>query len=61
MRSLAHGLQDLGVGDPGTIEKNISEFRELNIYYLALVYFYDVAHRPFASTNSASSVVRLLK
>ena len=49
MRSLAHGLQDAGFGDPGSIEKNISEFRELNIYYLAMIYLLDVARRPFAS------------
>lgn len=48
MRSLAHGLQDLGVGNPGSIEKNLSEFRELNIYYLAVIYMLDIARRPFA-------------
>jgi len=52
MRSLAHGLQDAGFGDPGSIEKNISEFRELNIYYLALVYMLDIARRPFVNKDS---------
>lgn len=49
MRSLAHTLQDYGAGNPGTIEKNISEFRELNVYYLGILYVYDIAHRPFTN------------
>jgi hypothetical protein len=53
MRTLAHGLQDLGVGDPGSIEKNLSEFREVNIYYLALVYCYDIAHRSIGALGKA--------
>ena len=53
MRSLAHGLQDLGVGEPGSIEKNLSEFRELNIYYLAMVYLLDIARRPFGTAGAA--------
>jgi len=53
MRSLAHGLQDLGVGNPGSIEKNLSEFREVNIYYLALVYVYDIGLRRQAISGSA--------
>jgi hypothetical protein len=51
MRTLAHGLQDMGVGNPGTIEKNLSEFRELNVYYLGILYVYDIAHRPSAPEN----------
>lgn len=39
---LAHALDDAGLavidGVPGNLEKNISEFRELNIYYLFLLY-----------------------
>jgi len=39
---LAHGLDDAGyamIGDrPGNLHKNISEFRELNMYYLFLLY-----------------------
>ena len=39
---LAHGLDDAGhamIGDrPGNLYKNISEFRELNMYYLFLLY-----------------------
>ncbi len=56
MRSLAHGLQDLGVGNPGSIEKNLSEFRELNIYYLAVIYMFDIARRPFGTAPSADDV-----
>ncbi len=53
MRSLPHGLQDLGVGDPGTIEKNLSEFRELNIYYLAMLYAFDISRRPFGTIGES--------
>ena len=39
---LAHRLEDAGyavIGDrPGNLYKNISEFRELNMYYLLLLY-----------------------
>jgi hypothetical protein len=39
---LAHYLDDAGYsvicGEPGNLHKNISEFRELNMYYLMLVY-----------------------
>jgi len=39
---LAHSLEDAGyamIGDrPGNLHKNISEFRELNMYYLFLLY-----------------------
>ena len=38
----AHYLRDIGAGTPGTINKNISEFRELTIYYLCLVYLADI-------------------
>jgi hypothetical protein len=39
---LAHSLDDAGhsiiAGKPGNLEKNISEFRELNMYYIFLLY-----------------------
>ena len=39
---LAHYLDDAGhsmiAGKPGNLDKNISEFRELNMYYLLLLY-----------------------
>ncbi|MDH3903302.1 MAG: hypothetical protein OEU84_11895 [Xanthomonadales bacterium] len=39
---LAHYLDDAGhsiiAGNPGNLDKNISEFRELNMYYLFLLY-----------------------
>ena len=35
---LAHLLKDLDVGTRGSIHKNISEFRELTIYYLFVIY-----------------------
>ena len=44
-RSLAHGLQDAGFGDPGTMDSNLSEFRELVMYYLGMVYMFDVSER----------------
>lgn len=40
---LAHGLNDAGFGKGGTISQNISEFRELSIYYIFMVYLFDVA------------------
>ena len=40
---VAHLLDDTGLshinGSPGNLEYNISEFRELNIYYIFLLYF----------------------
>ena len=46
---LAHFLRDVGAGTPGTISKNISEFRELTIYYIFLVYLADIVfYRRFA-------------
>jgi hypothetical protein len=42
LSSLAHALEDAGfamIGDlPGNLYKNVSEFRELNMYYLFLLY-----------------------
>ena len=42
MSQLAHFLRNAEVGTPGNIDKNISEFRELSIYYLFLVFLYTV-------------------
>ncbi len=44
-RSLAHGLQDAGFGSPGTMDSNLSEFRELVTYYVCAVYLYDLCER----------------
>ena len=45
----AHYLRDIGAGTPGTINKNISEFRELTVYYLCLVYLVNIVfYRRFA-------------
>jgi hypothetical protein len=45
LSALAHALQDRGFGAGGSIGKNISEFRELGIYYLSMVYCFDVVFR----------------
>ena len=42
MSKLAHLLNDLGFAETGSIHKNISEFRELTIYYIFLVYLCEV-------------------
>jgi hypothetical protein len=46
---LAHALDDAGLavidGVPGNLEKNVSEFRELNIYYLFLLYAVELRGR----------------
>jgi hypothetical protein len=39
--ALAHPLEDAGLGND-SLSGNMSEFREHNIYYLALVYFLDL-------------------
>jgi hypothetical protein len=39
---VAHEFQDRGFGAGGTIRKNISEFRELNVYYLIMIYCIDM-------------------
>ncbi len=45
LSTLAHSLKDNGFGAGGSIGKNISEFRELNIYYLFMIYIFDVVFR----------------
>lgn len=55
---LAHELDQAGLsiinGSPGNLEYNISEFRELNLYYLFLLYFVDLRHR-FRSAGACTS------
>lgn len=50
---LAHALEDAGfatIGEnPGNLHKNISEFRELNVYYLFLLYSAVLYERLLAS------------
>ncbi len=38
---LAHLLDDIGLGN-GNLHQNIGEFREHNVYYLAMLYFLDL-------------------
>ena len=45
LRSIAHELGDRGFGMGGTINKNLSEFRELVIYYLFMLYVFEMAFR----------------
>jgi len=55
---LAHYLRDAGVGAPGTINKNISEFRELTIYYIFLVFLAGlVFFRSYSPEEGASREV----
>ena len=42
LRTIAHELRGRGFGMGGTIDKNLSEFRELVIYYLFMLYIFDV-------------------
>ena len=46
---VAHLLDDTGLshinGSPGNLENNILEFRELNIYYIFLLYFAELNWR----------------
>jgi len=45
LSTLAHGLKDAGFGGQGTISKNLSEFRELQIYYVFMLYLMDLVFR----------------
>ena len=45
LRTIAHTLRDQGFGLGGTINKNLSEFRELVIYYLFMVYLIELGFR----------------
>ena len=46
---MAHMLDGAGLaqinGVPGNLQHNISEFRELNMYYLFLIYFAELGRR----------------
>ena len=41
----AHLLENSGVGSPGSLHGRISEFRELIIYYIFAIYFFDLVFR----------------
>lgn len=45
IRNTAHGLQDAGFEGSGTMDSNLSEFRELATYYLGAVYLFDISER----------------
>ena len=42
---LAHGLEDAGWDNNGSLINNISEFREIITYWVGLLYFWEVARR----------------
>jgi hypothetical protein len=48
IRTTAHSLQDAGFGNPGSIDNNLSEFRELITYYLACIYVVNIVFFPHA-------------
>lgn len=60
MSSLAHALDDAGyavIGDsPGNLYKNVSEFRELNMYYLFLLYVASLHERLIARQKFPNSI-----
>lgn len=58
VRTVAHQLKDHGFGSEGTIDNNLSEFRELVTYYLFMLYLYQIALRRtlFPADPSAESV-----
>jgi len=45
VRTLAHGLEFRGYGHGGTLTNNISEFRELVVYYIFLLYVVEIVFR----------------
>jgi hypothetical protein len=45
LSKIAHALNKTGLETPGSITKNISEFREVLVYYIFLVYLIDVVFR----------------
>lgn len=45
VRTLAHQLKDHGFGTEGTIDNNLSEFRELVTYYLFMLYLFQITFR----------------
>lgn len=53
---LAHGLKGAGFGEGGTINKNLSEFRELTVYYMFMVYIFELVYRrTFSATPKSES------
>ena len=44
LSELAHLLNDLGLNPDGMIRSNISEFREVNTYYIGLLYLVDLVY-----------------
>lgn len=42
VRTLAHGLESRGYGHGGALTNNISEFRELVVYYIFLLYVVEI-------------------
>lgn len=56
VRTVAHALGDRGLGEGGTIQKNLSEFRELVVYYLFMLYVLEITlRRTLEFTTSAPS------
>ena len=56
LRELAHGLKDAGYGAGGTMQKNLSEFRELMVYYTFMIYIIDMAFLRKLSTGSDGKI-----
>jgi hypothetical protein len=52
---LAHYLADGGYYPDGPISSNISEFREVMVYYVWLVYFCSLARRPWPGDPAADA------
>jgi hypothetical protein len=53
---VAHALEDAGLGVidgvPGPLTRNASEFRELNMYYMFLLYFFELRERVGSARKS---------
>ncbi|HUO82260.1 MAG TPA: hypothetical protein VM616_05315 [Gammaproteobacteria bacterium] len=61
LSELVHRLVDAGVSVAPGMRQNVSEFRELNVYYLYMIYFYDLIYlrtSPPGPTRAASAVAR---
>lgn len=63
LSELAHGLREAGFGKGGTINKNLSEFRELIIYYTFMLYVFETVYRkrleaPEAEAAEMATTVR---
>ncbi len=53
LSELAHSLNDAGLNPDGMIRRNISEFRELNVYYIGLIYLYELVVLRLGQINPA--------